>query len=119
MYAITKSGRRYWSRRNTLGQFISRRGFNRSQLPAQHEAWHAYLEARRAAADEATKGHLLTSAGWARGVSVARMFLPGASLKSASEELCDWFLSNGPTLSRRDFIAGWDGDELEPYEAAS
>jgi hypothetical protein len=119
VYAIAPNGRRYWSRRNALGQFVTRRGFNRSQLFAQHEAWRAYLEARRDSADAATRGHLLSAAARTRWSSIERMFTPGASLRHASAELRDWFRVNGPTMTRREFIAGWsDPAELEALEAA-
>jgi hypothetical protein len=95
----------YWCLRNSLGQFCTAAGWNRSRLLEQHAAWRAYLEARRDRAEAECRGHLLTRSAWARGVSVARLFLPGASLASASEELRDWFAENGSTLTRRQFIA--------------
>lgn len=100
-YAWSESGRMYWNLRNRLGQFVNRAGFNRSQREQQHAAWRAYLDARRDAAERDTRGHMVID--WR--ASVARLFMPGASLRNASEELRDWFTAHGPTLSFRDFCA--------------
>lgn len=104
-YRWTVTGRMYWSLRNTLGQFVTRQGFNRSRLAEQHTMWRAYLDARRDRAESDTRGHILTAQAWSRGISAARLFAPGASLSGASDELVDWFRTNGPTLSRAAFIA--------------
>lgn len=103
-YAWSVSGRMYWNLRNRLGEFVTREGWNRSRIAQQHAAWRAYLEARREHAESDTRGHLLTPSAWRRGVTVARLFLPGASLAGASEELREWYQEHGPTLTRREFI---------------
>jgi hypothetical protein len=100
-YEVTEAGRIYWALRNRLGQFVTRHGLNRSRKAEQLAAWRAYLDARRDAADAATRGHLTTD--WTR--STDALFRPGASLRGASPELLDWFEENGPTLHFRAFAA--------------
>jgi len=104
-YAWTTAGRMYWNLRNRLGQFVNRAGYNASRIAAQHDAWRAYLDARRDDAERATNGNVLAVSARARGVSAERLFSPGASLTSASDELRDWFHAHGPTLRRAEFIA--------------
>lgn len=104
-YEWTVDGRVYWNLRNRLGQFVTRQGFNRSQRVEQLEAWRAYLDARRDAAEAACRGHLLAAQARTRYAAIERFFTPGASLRHASDELRDWFEANGPTLRFRDFAA--------------
>lgn len=103
-YAWSVAGRMYWNVRNSLGQFCKRDGTNRSARAYQLRCWREYLAARRERAEANTRGHLVKPAFWGR-VDVSRMFSPGASLRAASDELIEWFGSNGPTLSFAQFCA--------------
>jgi hypothetical protein len=120
-YEVSESGHIYWAVRDRLGRFASRAVLEArirlAQGAARRErilaagrakraealaAYRTYLDARREQADEATRGHLLRD--WSKG-SVTALFRPAASLRHASDELAEWFESNGSTLSFREFYA--------------
>lgn len=82
--------------------------------------WKAYVEARRNAAEDATNGRLVNSAGEARGIS-ARQWFTGrkVSTKYATPEMRDWLEANGPTLSPSAYREQSRGMVDAPPRAAS
>ena len=76
----------------------------------------AYLEAAYSAAEAATRGHLVTPAGWRRGVRPRQWFGGTArSLRFASEELRQWFAVQGRPLS----LAEWRAQAFEVWGEAA
>jgi hypothetical protein len=104
-YAVTESGKFYWNKRNSLGQFVRWDGTNRSDRGSTLAAWHAYLAARYEAAERATRGNLVNLDGYRRNVRPSNLLRPGGSLRYASVELVDWLAENGETLSYAEFRA--------------
>ncbi len=105
VYAVTESGKIYWNKRNSLGQFVRADGTNSSDRAWTLSAWHAYLAARMADCERVIRCHYATVDGYRRGVRFASFFKVGASLRLASQEVRDWFEENGPTLSYSAFRA--------------
>jgi hypothetical protein len=102
VYKTSRSGRVYWAKRNALGQFVSWDG---SQGSPEYDA---YLSARMDAAEAATKGNMVSRAGREKWVSADDIMRPGGGLRYATDELRDWLLIHGRTMSIRDFRAQSD-----------
>lgn len=79
------------------------------------EAYERALEAQHAAAEEATRGAMLSAFGQARGVDTRRLFMGPArrAYAYASPELIEWWLDH-PRVTFQDFESQWpypDGDQ--------
>lgn len=96
-YGVARSGRVYWNRRNSRGQFVSWDGSTGS---AEYEA---YLSARMDDAEAATRGNLVTRAGQEKWVSPDDIMRAGGGMRYATDELRDWLEVHGRTLSFREF----------------
>jgi hypothetical protein len=96
VYAVTTSGKIYWAKRNSRGQFVNAYGRNRADdIRADHAA---YVEHRTTAAERATKGFMLTPAGTRRGIRPEDVMTGRRSLRWATEELRQWMLTHGRTM---------------------
>ena len=81
-----------------------------------------YLNARHDAAETATNGHMLTHAAERAGRKASKLWFSGrmASMRSASQELIDWFEVNGENLTATQFRTQTVETETpEPIEPAA
>lgn len=73
------------SLRDTRGRFTAHR-----VLAVIREEWRLYIDSMLDRAEEETRGHLLSRAGFLRGVSVVRILAGESRGAFASQELRDW-----------------------------
>lgn len=86
-----------------LPSFFS--GRRRRERQRQASEYGAYLESRLSDAEAETRGNLVTEEGERRGITGRSFFTSGKlpPMRYASDELRDWFASNGPILTASEY----------------
>lgn len=85
--------------RDAAGRFIGH-----PVLRRMREDWQAHIESMITSAEDFTRGHMLTSRGWQRGVSVVRILTGQSRGAYASEELRA-FLSSHRVTPWSEYVA--------------
>lgn len=100
--------------RDSYGRFRRHGSPRTAREQRVRDDWRAYLAARQEAAEASTRGHLLTAAGWARGVRPSAWFSgrPPRTDRDASPELREWLRVNGRPMTWMEYrvavVETWD-----------
>lgn len=105
-------------REQTFALIDANRRAGESRRAAVRRAYDEWVHLRYLAAETETRGHVLTPAGLAAGISPVSLFSGPAprARKWASEELKRWWDANGGRITFTEFagaISGGDGAQLE------